>query len=605
MHSAKLKLMSSRKRIPDKAPRDWILHEGQINKIGNKKHSKDKIDIDLSFDYSVSRIHAEVYFDNDSWWIKDRSTYGTTLKNKKIAKNEKVKLNNYDEIVIGNNTVLVFTLEDRGEFSRCEIEVIAEESFYYALIHNYSTFIERITIYNRGDNDVPASQLRIALGGFWNKTISVPSLCAGAAFSVPKDELRMDPSNVEMLTETAHYSLALYLNDSLKYKKEVKILSYNAWSLENTPNHRTAIASFVLESHPHVVALCNEIVPKVIAQTKDYRQSVIEISEAFYDYFKKTWRIKYVNEPWNAEKNYQRIRLPHHILYNWNHHYGLATCIDMSLLFCAYCINLDLIPVLLLFELNSTCLHSLVGIREEENADFNHLIYKLPQNMNDFVLIDPVCVTENLNEHCQDESIINYTQKECSFECSKMSATKIANSYKFIFGIDIQKARSYNIKPLPISDRPKLQSLLQEAIDKAKQLVVELKIPIYSSAHLLLALFEIKAPRTIALFEKAGITVDDSISILKNKLARNNDIIVLEPASSKNFEKIFSHAEENARKKGHHYILEDHVLEALLLIESDFFKRILKDDLRVDLDTLKQMMGITNKAVNSTEQFYQ
>ncbi|MEW6618702.1 MAG: FHA domain-containing protein [bacterium] len=116
--TAKISLSSSKKEIPEGLPGEWILTPGNTYTIGRPDESE--VDIDLSFDNSVTREHAQVWFEDNSWWIRDKSRYGTKINEKRSTKGKKTKLTSGDKISMGNETILVFeeaTQEGGGKAS--------------------------------------------------------------------------------------------------------------------------------------------------------------------------------------------------------------------------------------------------------------------------------------------------------------------------------------------------------------------------------------------------------------------------------------------------------------------------------------------------------
>ena len=114
MNNAKLLLIGSKKEIEKDTVRECILKKSSIYTIG--RENIDDLGVDLTFDGSISRRHFEIWFEGNSWWIKDTSRYGTKINNKKIPRGERIKLEFDDEISIGNETVLVLIPTNRIYF---------------------------------------------------------------------------------------------------------------------------------------------------------------------------------------------------------------------------------------------------------------------------------------------------------------------------------------------------------------------------------------------------------------------------------------------------------------------------------------------------------
>ena len=74
--------------------------------IVGRPNSESEVDIDLSPDTTVSRIHARLWREDDTSWIEDLgSRYGTTINGHGIS--GKQSLNEGDEVQIGQTILLV------------------------------------------------------------------------------------------------------------------------------------------------------------------------------------------------------------------------------------------------------------------------------------------------------------------------------------------------------------------------------------------------------------------------------------------------------------------------------------------------------------------
>ena len=84
----------------------------------------------------VSRVHVEVVFDGDKWWISDKhSSNGTFLNGKKI---ETIELKTTTTLELGNDgPVLLFTFEDKPETSEVKIDRDKEESVTSYIQHYF------------------------------------------------------------------------------------------------------------------------------------------------------------------------------------------------------------------------------------------------------------------------------------------------------------------------------------------------------------------------------------------------------------------------------------------------------------------------------------
>ena len=84
----------------------------------------------------VSRVHIEVIFDGDKWWISDKhSSNGTFLNGKKI---ETIELKTTTTVELGTNgPILLFTFEEKPEASEIKIETSKDASVTSYIQHYF------------------------------------------------------------------------------------------------------------------------------------------------------------------------------------------------------------------------------------------------------------------------------------------------------------------------------------------------------------------------------------------------------------------------------------------------------------------------------------
>jgi len=71
-----------------------------------RPNNKVTVGIDLSPDTTVSRVHAQIWLENDRCWVEDLgSRYGTAVNGNQIT--GRFELREGDEIRIGETTLLV------------------------------------------------------------------------------------------------------------------------------------------------------------------------------------------------------------------------------------------------------------------------------------------------------------------------------------------------------------------------------------------------------------------------------------------------------------------------------------------------------------------
>src|ERR1700756_419067 len=77
-----------------------------------RAEGKFPIGLDLTPDMKVSRLHGRIWFENNSWWIEDRSSSGgTRLNDVEIKETGKHQLRLHDIIEVGDTKLEIESLE--------------------------------------------------------------------------------------------------------------------------------------------------------------------------------------------------------------------------------------------------------------------------------------------------------------------------------------------------------------------------------------------------------------------------------------------------------------------------------------------------------------
>ena len=549
---AKIVLIDSKKKLERDFSREWLLNEGHKYIMGRK--SNIDIDIDLSFDQSVSRFHAEIWYEDSSWWIKDNSRYGTKINGEKIAKAARIELKFDDEITVGSETTLAF-IPARRKFcywNKLWIGIESADSLNYALLHNGFPFIEKIILHNRSGSALDPLKFCLNLAGYFEKTFEIPGLKPNESFIFNPDT-KVNPETLESHTETISSFLKVYINKSLILEKKIRILAHNEWSKENIDYHRTSLASFVLPNHPFIQQIVTEVMaPFKKRQGEAPGMSSLATCEAFYDYFQKQWDFEYVNELSSFEAGSQKIRLPHMVFLDWASRKAKGTCIDLSLLFSSCLENSAAEPLLLIFEMKDRpgLCHAIVGCSDKPTIN-EPLFTDRALIDKGIVVMDPTGFAKGLK-----------------FKEAKKEAEIIFKNNDFVFGLDIKAARRYNVLPLPFSGQPKDSPMITKVDKKAKELADQIGedtgYKVYTPVHILLALLLAGDGFTREVFKQAGLNIDDTEERLQKGLRAKPDKKVEEAKPSEHYDLVYANALKMAKDEGSPFILEKHLFLALL-----------------------------------------
>ena len=85
----------------------WKIRQFDTDQVViGRPNSQHSVDIDLSPDTTVSRLHARIWAENGQFWVEDvESRYGTLVNGKKLI--GKIQVQPDDSIVIGETTLKV------------------------------------------------------------------------------------------------------------------------------------------------------------------------------------------------------------------------------------------------------------------------------------------------------------------------------------------------------------------------------------------------------------------------------------------------------------------------------------------------------------------
>lgn len=570
MKRARFILIGSKKEITKSQVKEWIIEEGRKYILGRNPSS----DIYVNFDPSVSGVHAEIWFEDDALWIEDKSRYGTKLNGEDISK-RKAKLEFDSEISIGNRTTFTIVPLEREFFQweNIQIELEALNSINYALLHNRFPLIKKFILRNLSQKPSHPLRVKLELGNYWNETYDVPEIQPFKSYLLNAD-IKIESETMERQTESSQSYLKIFINDSIVFKKNINILAFNEWSLEEEPFHRTTLASFVQPEHPFIHTIRIEA-RELLRELSPGYQSFVEFLEgeekdkvekcveAIYDYFLRFWKIRYAHQPFSSPFRCQRIRFPHQVLVNWNERKGIGTCLDLSILMSSCMENIGLKPFLVLLEEKPPLFHAMTGCWKN-NPFINEPLIKDKDTIKKELIVECTGITKNMK----------------FYEACEKAKEKLENS-KFLFALDISSARRFQILPLPFSGEPKISSYLMEIDRKAKNLAIKIGektgFKVYSPAHILLALLSTGNNLTGEIFKKAGCDIKKLMETLQKGLSSVKiERRMEEPTPSEHYQAVWTLASSFAKREGSPLVIEKHLFLALLEAKSKSIEEFLK-----------------------------
>lgn len=263
--------------------------------------------------------------------------------------------------------------------------------------------------------------------------------------------LKVKAMELASMTEgfTMQFQLEVRQGDEIVFTQSypVEVLAYNGWLGSNY--HPSLIASFVTPNHPYISSVIGEA-SQILAswnlsftayQTQD-KTDVIAQMKAIYLAIQKLG-IAYLVAPPSFEKSGQRVRLPEEVLTNKQ-----GNCIELSVLY-ASCLELvGLHPLLLFFEG-----HAMTGCWLEELT--------FPASIED----DEAALKKRIAKGVKNIEIVEATlltipQVRDYEEAVKVAEDRILSGQDFAYLLDIRKARTLGVRPLP--QKVELENYMQQ-----------------------------------------------------------------------------------------------------------------------------------------------
>ena len=282
-----------------------------------------------------------------------------------------------------------------------------------------------------------------------------------------KKPLRIIGKEFVSLTEgyMTSFTVTIKSDDELLYEKrfDVNILTYNQWLGINY--HPTLISSFVTPNHPQVIGIvknASEILSNWKLSFSDYqtqdKNDVRGQIKAIYLAIQNE-KIHYITSPPNFEGYGQRIRLADDVVVN-----KMGNCIELAVLFASCLEYVRLNPLIILMHG-----HAFVGCWLEDQTfqssiddDVTSLTKRLSEGIKTIELVESTLLTS--------EHPITYE------EAVEKAQDQIIHGNQFEYILDISKARSLGVKPLP--QKIDLLSIAEEKPIDSAQLNIENKFEI-------------------------------------------------------------------------------------------------------------------------------
>ena len=333
--------------------------------------------------------------------------------------------------------------ENRLELS-CEIDDVLT----YAVVHNGVNIVRDICVKNCSEADMDNLVIKID-----SRNELIDPFELGIEKIKPGEELHFKNLKVSVnadylasLTERSICKLKVGIfageEELISESKEITALAFDQWpGLQYTPE---LLAAFAMPNHP-VVASLLQLAAKYLSkwtgdsslagyQFRDpYR--VKNMAAAAYAAIQQK-NITYAEPPSSFEKFGQRIRLADAVL---EQHMG--TCMDMTLLYVACLEAMGLNPVMVMSKG-----HIFAGV------------WLIDDSFSEMIMDDPSQLEKRMSRGIHEMIVIECTAmcsgESKSFDEAILLAERRVSDYgNFAFAIDLRRARSMGIRPLPIRIR--------------------------------------------------------------------------------------------------------------------------------------------------------
>ena len=329
--------------------------------------------------------------------------------------------------------------------NKIEISIEADDVITYAVQQNGIEIIDDICIKNMTEADLNDLILRIDSDTRLIETyeIGIQVLRAGEDIHLKKLKVKVNGDYLASLTEriTCTIQFHVYLADEelVTEKKEIIALAFDQWpGLKYTPE---ILAAFSMPNHPVVTSLLQLAAqyldkwtgdPSLAGYQYDDPNRVKQMAAAAYAAIQQR-NITYANPPASFETIGQRVRLADAVIEQ-----HLGTCMDMTLLYVACLEAMGLNPIMVLIRG-----HIFAGV------------WLVEDSFTDTIMDDPSQLEKRMSNGIHEILVVECTAmcagRTCNFdEAVKHAEDSVSNYGRFNFVIDVRRARSMGIRPLPV-----------------------------------------------------------------------------------------------------------------------------------------------------------
>lgn len=325
------------------------------------------------------------------------------------------------------------------------LSVDMDEVINYAIQQNGVNIISEVCVKNNSKDEFNNLILRIESDSelIEKSEVGIQKLRPEEEVHLKNIKLKINgdylASLIERIVCSVHFQLIFENQEIISDTKEVTALAFEQWpGLKYTPE---LLAAFSMPNHPVVSSLLQLASKYLEKWTKDpslagYQYDdpnrVKQMAAAAYAAIQQK-NITYANPPSSFEVLGQRIRLADAVL---EQHMG--TCMDLTLLYVACLEAMGLNPIMVLIHG-----HIFAGV------------WLIEDSFSNTIMDDPSQLEKRMSNGIHELLVVECTAmcagKNIDFDHAvKLATDNVSNYGKFEFAIDVVRARSMGIRPLPV-----------------------------------------------------------------------------------------------------------------------------------------------------------
>lgn len=323
----------------------------------------------------------------------------------------------------------------------CEID----DALTYAIVHNGTHLIRDICVKNNAETDLENLVIRISTSNdlVENSELRIEKMKAGEELHFKNVDVAINIEYLASLTERSicQLTVGIYSEETplASHMSNITAFAFDQWpGLQYSPEFLTA---FVTPNHPVIAGLL-QLAAKYLEKWTDdpslagyqYRDPnrVKNMAAAVYAAIQQK-NVIYAEPPTSFEEFGQRIRLADAIM---DQH--MATCMDITLLYVACLEAMGLNPVMVMMEG-----HIFAGV------------WLIEENFSELIMDDPSQLEKRMSKGIHELLVVECTAmcagKSMSFDkAAALAEYQVSDYDNFAFVIDVKRARSMGIRPLPV-----------------------------------------------------------------------------------------------------------------------------------------------------------